>query len=92
MRILMTRVGGQLGHDVINELEKRGIKGMGSDITDRYAVFTEVIPVTTEEYGISKAARPFNSRLDRSKLIENGFGPLPTWQDALKRYLDEIAN
>jgi len=52
---------------------------------------TEVIPVTTEEYGISKAARPFNSRLDRSKLVENGFGPLPTWQDALKRYLDEIA-
>ena len=39
---------------------------------------TEVLPVTTEEYGISKATRPFNSRLDRSKLIENGFGPLPT--------------
>ncbi len=51
---------------------------------------TEVIPVTTEEYGISKAARPFNSRLDRSKLVENGFTPLPTWQDALKRYLGEI--
>ena len=52
---------------------------------------TEVIPVTTEEYGITKAARPFNSRLDRSKLVENGFTPLPTWQDALKRYLDEIS-
>ena len=51
---------------------------------------TKVIPVTTEEYGMSKAARPFNSRLDKSKLVENGFKPLPTWQDALHRYLQEI--
>ena len=49
-----------------------------------------VIPVTTQEYGASKAARPFNSRLDKSKLPENGFTPLPTWQDALNRYLKEI--
>lgn len=49
-----------------------------------------VVPVTTEEYGISKAARPFNSRLDRSKITENGFEPLPSWQDALGRYLKEI--
>lgn len=49
-----------------------------------------VQPVTTEEYGISKAKRPFNSRLDKSKLVENGFTPLPTWQDALHRYLREI--
>ena len=49
-----------------------------------------VAPVTTAEYGISKAARPFNSRLDRRKLVENGFTPLPTWQDALNRYLREI--
>ena len=49
-----------------------------------------VLPVTTEEYGVSKAARPFNSRLDKSKLVENGFTPLPTWQDALGRYLKEI--
>lgn len=49
-----------------------------------------VLPVTTEEYGLSKAARPFNSRLDKSKLVENGFKPLPTWQDALARYLKEI--
>ena len=49
-----------------------------------------VQPVTTEEYGISKAKRPFNSRLDKSKLMENGFTPLPTWQDALHRYLREI--
>lgn len=51
---------------------------------------TKVKPVTTEEYGISKAFRPFNSRLDKSKLIENGFKPLPMWQDALSRYLKEI--
>ncbi|OON87979.1 dTDP-4-dehydrorhamnose reductase [Oribacterium sp. C9] len=51
---------------------------------------TEVQPVTTEEYGLSKAARPFNSRLDKSKLVENGFKPLPTWQDALSRYLDAL--
>ena len=49
-----------------------------------------VKPVTTAEYGVSKAARPFNSRLDKSKLVENGFTPLPTWQDALNRYLKEI--
>lgn len=51
---------------------------------------TTVVPVTTEEYGLSKAARPFNSRLDKSKLVQNGFEPLPTWQDALSRYLKEI--
>ena len=48
---------------------------------------TEVIPVTTAEYGLSKARRPFNSRLDRSKLSENGFAPLPDWKDALRRHL-----
>ena len=51
---------------------------------------TKVIPVTTAEYGLSKAARPFNSRLDKSKLVGAGFEPLPTWQDALARYLKEI--
>ena len=51
---------------------------------------TRVVPVTTEEYGLSKAARPFNSRLDKSKLTENGFTPLPDWRDALGRYLKEI--
>ena len=51
---------------------------------------TKVTPVTTKEYGLSKAARPFNSRLDKSKLVENGFTPLPTWQDALRRYIDEL--
>lgn len=51
---------------------------------------TNVVPVTTEEYGLSKAARPYNSRLEKAKLVENGFTPLPTWQDALIRYLKEI--
>ncbi len=49
-----------------------------------------VAPVTTAEYGVSKASRPFNSRLDKSNLVENGFEPLPTWQDAVARYLKEI--
>ncbi len=49
-----------------------------------------VTPVTTEEYGLSKAARPFNSRLERSKLVQCGFQPLPDWKDALSRYLKEI--
>lgn len=51
---------------------------------------TEVIPVTTAEYGQSKAARPFNSRLDKGKLKKAGFTPLPDWRDALSRYLREI--
>ena len=51
---------------------------------------TKVVPVTTAEYGLSKAKRPFNSRLDKSKLILNSFKPLPDWKDALKRYLEII--
>lgn len=51
---------------------------------------TKVVPVTTEEYGLSKAARPFNSRLCKDKLKQQGFLPLPTWQDALTRYLKEL--
>lgn len=57
----------------------------------QYGLKTQVIPVTTEEYGLSKAARPFNSRLDKSKLREAGFEPLPTWQDAVSRYLKTAA-
>ena len=55
----------------------------------QYGLSTSVIPVTTAEYGLSKAARPFNSRLDKSKLKASGFTPLPTWQDAVARYLKE---
>ena len=50
----------------------------------------KVTPVTTEEYGLSKAARPKNSRLSKEKLTENGFRLLPPWQDALSRYLKEV--
>lgn len=52
---------------------------------------TKVNSVTTEEYGVSKARRPFNSRLNKTKLVDNGFTPLPDWKDALSRYLKEIA-
>ncbi len=55
----------------------------------QYGLTTNVIPVTTAEYGLSKAARPFNSRLNKSKLVESGFKPLPDWKDAVKRYLAE---
>ena len=51
---------------------------------------TKVTSVTTAEYGLSKAARPYNSRLDKSKLTANGFQPLPTWQDAVGRYLSAL--
>lgn len=53
---------------------------------------TKINPVTTEEYGLSRAQRPFNSRLSTKKLIDYGFVPLPDWKDALKRYLREIDN
>lgn len=64
------------------EFAKAIFKEYGSD--------TEVIPVTTKEYGLSKAKRPLNSRLDTSKLSLNGFVPLPSWNDALKRYIKEL--
>lgn len=63
-----------------------------SAIMQEAGKLTKIIPVTTAEYGLSKAARPFNSRLDKSKLKENGFEPLPDWRDALKRYLKEIGH
>ncbi len=49
----------------------------------------KVNPVSSDEFP-AKAKRPHNSRMDKSKLAENGFTPLPTWQDALKRYLEII--
>lgn len=55
----------------------------------QYGLDTKVIPVTTAEYGLSKAARPKNSRLDKSKLKAAGFTQLPSWQDAVSRYLKE---
>ena len=62
------------------------------EIYDQYGLATKVVPVTTAEYGLSKAKRPFNSRLDKSKLTKSGFAPLPDWKDALKRYLKELEN
>lgn len=60
------------------------------EIYKQAGLSTKVTPVSTAEYGLSKAARPFNSRLDKRKLTENGFTSLPVWQDAVKRYLQEI--
>lgn len=83
-----TNEGGYISwYDFTKEIFRQAVElGHTEYSTERLTVS----PVTTEEYGVSKAARPFNSRLDKSKLVENGFTPLPTWQDALNRYLREI--
>ncbi len=60
------------------------------EIYKQYELNTKVVPVTTEEYGLSKANRPANSRLEKSKLKTAGFEPLPLWQDAVGRYLKEM--
>lgn len=60
------------------------------EIYRQAGIATKVIPVSTEEYALSKATRPFNSRLDKSKLLESGFQPLPKWEKALERYLKII--
>ena len=81
----------ELGAEILltgDEEKIRQAAAMGHTEYDESHV--TVTPVTTAEYGVSKAARPFNSRLDRSKLTANGFTPLPTWQDAVARYLKEI--
>lgn len=61
-----------------------------SEIFRQAEIEVDVEPVTTEEYGLSKATRPYNSRLEKSKLMEQGFDSLPTWKDALKRFMIEI--
>lgn len=83
-----TNEGGYISwYDFTKEIFRQAVeKGHTEYSEDRLMVS----PVTTAEYGVSKAARPFNSRLEKSKLVEKGFKPLPTWQDALSRYLDEI--
>lgn len=62
------------------------------EIYRQAGVSTRVIPVATAEYGLSRAVRPFNSRLDKIRLREKGFAPLPDWRDALSRYLEETKN
>lgn len=83
-----TNEGGYISwYDFTKEIFRQAVEQGHSEYgEDRIAVD----PVTTAEYGVSKAARPFNSRLDKKKLVENGFTPLPTWQDALGRYLKEL--
>ena len=66
--------------------------GIGREIYRQAGLETKVLPVTTAEYGLNVAARPFNSRLDNKKLTEKGFAPLPDWRDALARYLEEIGD
>ena len=81
-----TNEGGYISwYDFTKEIFRQAIEA-GHKVYEKVTV----TPVTTEEYGVSKAKRPFNSRLDKSKLTANGFNLLPTWQDAVKRYLSEI--
>lgn len=83
-----TNEGGYISwYDFTKEIFKQAVELGHEEFAEERLT---VKPVTTAEYGVSKAARPFNSRLDKSKLKENGFEPLPTWQDALARYLKEI--
>ena len=74
-------------YDFTKEIFRQAVK-LGHTEYDESHI--SVTPVTTAEYGVSKAARPFNSRLDKSKLTEAGFTPLPDWKDALHRYLSLI--
>ena len=60
------------------------------EIYKQAGLATKVLPVSTEEYGLSKAKRPKNSRLDKTKLKAEGFTPLPDWKDALSRYLKAL--
>ena len=83
-----TNEGGDISwYDFTKEIYRQAVEQGHTEYgEDRITVDS----VTTAEYGVSKAARPFNSRLDKKKLVENGFTPLPTWQDALGRYLKEL--
>lgn len=83
-----TNEGGYISwYDFTKEIFRQAVK-LGHTEYDEGHI--SVTPVTTAEYGVSKAARPFNSRLDKSKLTEAGFTPLPDWKDALHRYLSLI--
>ena len=83
-----TNEGGYISwYDFAKEIFRQAVE-LGRDEYSEQNV--QVSPVTTKEYGVSKAARPFNSRLDKKKLIDNGFKPLPSWQDAVGRYLKDI--
>ena len=78
-RYHVTNTGGYISwYDFTREIYRQA----GMDV--------RVLPVTTEEYGLSRAARPRNSRLNQDKLRQMGFAPLPSWQDALGRYLKEL--
>ena len=83
-----TNEGGYISwYDFTKEIFRQAVELGHSEYTEDRVT---VLPVTTEEYGVSKAKRPFNSRLDKSKLTENGFALLPDWKDALNRYIKEL--
>ena len=84
----VTNEGGYISwYDFTKEIFRQAVALGHTEYDENHVT---VFPVTTAEYGMSKAARPFNSRLDKSKLVEAGFTPLPDWKDALQRYLKEV--
>lgn len=83
-----TNEGGYISwYDFAKEIFRQAVEAGHTEYSEENLTVT---PVTTAEYGLSKAARPFNSRLSKDKLVENGFRPLPTWKDAVERYMKEI--
>ena len=91
--MLMSPYADEIAKVIVEEKVKVVTTGAGSP--EKYMQMwkeadVKVIPVTTAEYGISKAARPFNSRLDRKRICEEGFQPLPVWKNALEKYLQEV--
>jgi len=83
-----TNEGGYISwYDFTKEIFRQAVELGHTEYSEERLTVT---PVTTAEYGLSKANRPFNSRLDKRKLVENGFQPLPTWQDAIHRYMQDI--
>lgn len=83
-----TNEGGYISwYDFTREIFRQAVALGHTEYDENHVTVT---PVTTAEYGVSKAARPFNSRLDKSKLTDAGFTPLPDWKNALHRYLSLI--
>ena len=82
-----TKLGYISWYDFTKEIFRQAVELGHEEYSEKHVT---VSAVTTAEYGVSKAARPFNSRLNKDKLTANGFTPLPTWTDALHRYLTEL--
>ncbi|SJZ77111.1 dTDP-4-dehydrorhamnose reductase [Anaerorhabdus furcosa] len=77
-------------YHITNEGEYISWYELAKEVFFQKEISTKIIPVSTEQYGVNKAIRPLNSRLNKEKIIENGFKPLPVWKDAVSRFLKEL--